>query len=83
VLQEQGAESRNLNPAEELSLRLKELESRLNDLQKLCLAAKEESRITAPVATPENLITLSCTIQRLECWWVSRSVRSGQYGSRQ
>jgi hypothetical protein len=42
VLQGQGAQSRNLNqPAEELSLKLKELESRLNDLQKFCVAAKE------------------------------------------
>ena len=42
VLLGQGAESRNLNqPAEELSLKLKELESRLNDLQKFCAATKE------------------------------------------
>lgn len=42
ALQRQGAEPRNPNkPAEELALKLKELESRLNDLQKFCVAAKE------------------------------------------
>jgi hypothetical protein len=42
VSEGQGAESRNLNqPTEEISLKLKELESRLNNLQEFCVATKE------------------------------------------